>query len=207
VNLLARIISVVFHPLLMGTYLCGVLMLSFPSAIDPIRADIFPGFLMLIFLVTFLLPAINIFVFKVFGTIPSLAMPDRRDRLVPFIFISFFYLIMTYLFYWKFGISYRDNIFRFLLIMDFLVLGATLVTFVYKISVHSLAICGMLGIFIPLNNATQDNDLLYATIGCLVIAGAVMSSRLQLNAHTPREILAGALSGFTISFISILVMF
>jgi membrane-associated phospholipid phosphatase len=91
--------------------------------------------------------------------------------------------------------------------MDFLVLGATLVTFVYKISVHSLAICGMLGIFIPLNNATQDNDLLYATIGCLVIAGAVMSSRLQLNAHTPREILAGALSGFTISFISILVMF
>lgn len=162
---------------------------------------------MLIFLVTFMLPAINLFIFKIFGTIPSLAMPERRDRIVPFAFISLFYLTMTYLFYWKFGINYQDNIFRFLLIMDFLVLGATILTLTYKISVHSLAICGLLGIFVPLTKVGEGDGLLYATTICMVVAGFVMSSRLQLNAHTPREILVGGISGFAIAFISMLVMF
>lgn len=203
----ARILSVLTHPLLMGTYLCGILMLTMPTALDPVRPESFLGFLMLIFLVTFLLPAINLFIFKIFGTIPSLAMPERRDRVVPFFFISLFYLTMTYLFYWKFGISYQDNVFRFLLIMDFLVLGASFITLAYKISVHSLAVCGLLGILIPLNKVTEDSSLLYATAGCLVVAGLAMSSRLQLNAHTPREVLIGGLSGFTISFVATLVMF
>lgn len=206
-DLFARIVSVLLHPLLMGTYLCGTLMLTLPSSLDPVRPVNFTGFLMLIFLVTFMLPVINLFIFKIFGTIPSLAMPERRDRIVPFAFISLFYFTMTYLFYWKFGIDYQDNIFRFLLIMDFLVLGATLVTIRYKISVHSLAICGLLGILIPLNKVSEDNRLLYATTICLVVAGFVMSSRLQLNAHTPREILVGGLFGFSISFVSMLVMF
>jgi membrane-associated phospholipid phosphatase len=191
----------------MGTYLCGILMISLPSALDPIRREIFSGFIMLIFLVTFLLPVINILIFKIFGTIPSLAMPQRKDRVVPFVFITLFYFIMTYLFYWKFGISFRDNVFKFLLIMDFLVLGATMATFIYKISVHSLAICGMLGILIPLNKVAEDNSLFYPTLVWLIIAGIVMSSRLQLDAHTPREVLVGAISGFAISFVSMIVMF
>ncbi|HEX7015142.1 MAG TPA: hypothetical protein VF191_06480 [Cyclobacteriaceae bacterium] len=206
-DFLARTISVLLHPLLMGTYLCAVFMLIFPTALEPVRPENFLGFLMLIFLVTFMLPAINLFIFKLFGSIPSLSMPERRDRYVPFVFISLFYLIMTYLFYWKFGIDYDDNIFRFLLIMDFLVLGATVLTFFYRISVHSLAICGLLGIFVPLNKASDGSSLLYVTSACLVVAGAVMSARLQLNAHTPREILIGGVSGFAIGFISMIVMF
>jgi membrane-associated phospholipid phosphatase len=201
VDLLARIISVLVHPLLMGTYLCALLMLIFPAALEPVRPENYPGFLMLIFLVTFLLPAINLFIFKLFGSIPSLSMPERRDRYVPFVFIS------LYLFYWKFGIDYNDNIFRFLLIMDFLVVGATLLTFFYRVSVHSLAVCGLLGIFVPLNKASEGSALLYATSACLLVAGAVMSARLQLNAHTPREILVGGVSGFIIGFVSMIVMF
>jgi membrane-associated phospholipid phosphatase len=34
-----------------------------------------------------------------------------------------------------------------------------------------------------------------------------MSARLQLNAHTPREILVGGVSGFIIGFVSMIVMF
>lgn len=206
-DLLAKIISVLFHPLLMATYLCGVLMLAFPSALDPIRPDIFLGFLMLIFLVTFMLPGINLLIFKIFGTIPSLSMPDRQDRIVPFIFITLFYFIMTYLFYWKFGIGFSDNIFKFLVIMDLLVLGATVATFFYRVSVHSLGMCGLLGILVPLNMVIDNDSLLYPTVGCVLVAGVVMSSRLQLNTHTPREVLAGALTGFAISYTAMMVLF
>src|SRR5690606_19564528 len=175
----------------MATYMCAILMITLPVAIDPVRSDIFAGFLMMIFLVTFILPAINIVLFKIFGTVSSLAMEDRRDRIVPFSFISLLYLLMTYLFYVKFKIALTDNIMKLLIIMDALVIAATLVTLFYKVSVHSMGICGLLGILIPLNKVSEDGRLLYPTIAVIVIAGVVLSSRLQLNAHTPREVMVG----------------
>ena len=191
----------------MATYLCAILMVAMPAALDPVRSEIFTGFLMLIFLVTFMLPAINIVLFKIFGTISSLAMEDRRDRVVPFVFVTLLYLLMTYLFYVKFKIDFTDNIMKFLIIMDLLVIGSTLTTFFYKVSVHSVGICGLLGILLPLNKVSEDSQLLYPTIGMIVVAGAVLSSRLQLNSHTPREVMVGGAMGFAIGFGGMNVLF
>lgn len=191
----------------MATYMCAILMITLPVAIDPVRSDIFAGFLMMIFLVTFILPAINIVLFKIFGTVSSLAMEDRRDRIVPFSFISLLYLLMTYLFYVKFKIALTDNIMKLLIIMDALVIAATLVTLFYKVSVHSMGICGLLGILIPLNKVSEDGRLLYPTIAVIVIAGVVLSSRLQLNAHTSREVMVGGMLGFAIGFGGMMALF
>lgn len=206
-NLIARIISVLFHPLLMATYLCAILMLTYPPALDPVRAEIFSGFLLLIFFVTFLLPAINIVIFKTFGTISSVMMVERQDRIIPFVFITLFYLMMTGLFYWKFHIGFHDNIFKFLVIIDLLVIASTVITFFYKVSVHSIGMGGLLGILVPLNKISEDHALFYPTIALLVIAGIVMSARLYLNVHSPREVMIGALTGFAISFISVVFFF
>lgn len=206
-NVLARIISILFHPLLMATYLCGILMTLLPSALDPIRREVFSGLLILIFLVTFVLPALNILIFKVFGSISSLSMEDRQDRILPFVFISLLYLLMTFLFYNNFKIDFSQNILKFLIIMDLLVIGATVITFFYKVSIHSIGICGLLGILVPLNKVSEGGSLLYITVAAIVVAGLVMSSRLQLNAHTPREVMTGGVMGFTISFLSMIVMF
>ncbi|HEX5170284.1 MAG TPA: PA-phosphatase [Cyclobacteriaceae bacterium] len=206
-NLLARFISVLFHPLMMATYLCAILMLTYPPALDPVRAEIFSGFLLLIFFVTFLLPAINIGIFRFFGTIPSVMMTERRDRIIPFVFILLFYVMMTALFYWKFHIGFRDNVFKFLIIIDLLVIASTLITFFYKVSVHAIGICGLLGILVPLNKISEDHNLFYPTIGLIVAAGGVMSARLYLNVHTLREVMIGAMVGFVISFVSVIVFF
>ena len=191
----------------MATYLCGILMLTYPPALDPVRAEIFSGFLLLIFFVTFLLPAINIMIFKLFGTIPSVMMMERRDRIIPFIFIMLFYVMMTALFYWKFHIGFQDNVFRFLIIIDLLVIASTLITLFYKVSIHSIGICGLLGILIPLNKVSEDHSLFYPTLALLIAAGAVMSARLYLNVHTPREVMIGGMVGFAISFVSVMIFF
>lgn len=191
----------------MPTYLCGTLMLVLPSALHPIRQEIFAGFLTLIFLVTFILPAINIFIFKIFGTIQSFTMEERRDRVVPFIFITVLYLLMTYFFHTNFRIGIQESLLKLLLIVDVLVITSTVITFFYRISIHSISICGLLGILIPLNKISEDNQLFYPTIACIVIAGVVMSSRLQLQAHTQREVLLGATIGYAAAYFSMLFLF
>ena len=134
-------------------------------------------------------------------------MVDRSERIIPFSFISILYGIVTYLFYSKFRVGLNDNVLKFLMIIDILVLMATLITIFYKISVHSLAIWGFLGVLFPLNKVSEDGSLFIPTIVLIVVAGFVMSSRLQLNAHTPREVLAGAMVGFATSFTGMIILF
>ena len=72
-----------------------------------------------------------------------------------------------------------------MLSVDALVIVATLVTIFYKVSVHSMSIWGFIGIILPLNKVSEDGALFYPTLALIVLAGLVMTARLQLNAHTP----------------------
>ncbi len=206
-NLLARIVSVVFHPLLLATYLFSLFILLFPVALEPLKSEGHLTFLLLIFCVTFVLPALNVGMFRMMGTIKTLEMKERRERIIPFIFISILYIGVTYLFYTKPRIGFHDNLLKFLIIIDALVLVATLTTFFYKISIHSLAAWGMLGILIPLNKVLEDNILFYPTLIIIVITGVIMSARLKLNAHTPREVMVGSVLGLLTAFAGMIILF
>lgn len=193
--ILARVISFVFHPLLMATYLFFLFAMLFPVAFDPIKEEATWKFIFIIFCVTFVLPALNIGLFKTFGTISTLAMKERRERLVPFVFISVLYTAVTYLFYSRNEVSFNDNFLKFLLVIDALVVVSTVVTFFYKVSVHSIAAWGFIGILFPLNSLSDTGVLLYPTIISIVIAGVIMSARLKLQVHTVREVMVGAVLG------------
>ena len=203
----ARIVSVLFHPLLLATYLFGLFTLTLPAGLDPLKEDGHWNFVLLIFCVTFILPALNMMIFKSFGTIKSLALDQRRERIIPFSFIAILYTVVTYLFYSRTRIGIHDNLLKFLIIIDLLVLIATIITFFYKVSVHSMAIWGLIGILVPLNKISEEGMLFYPTVAAIAIAGLIMTSRLQLNAHTPREVMVGAISGLLISSGSMMIMF
>lgn len=205
--MIARFISVVFHPLLMATYLFGLLSLKLPMALFPIQSTGHQLFVLLIFIALFFFPAFSIGIFKVLGSIKSLTMDNRNERLVPFSFITIFYFVFTYMLYYKFRIGPSDNVFKMMLIVDGLVLVSTLITYFYKLSVHSVAICGLLGIIIPLNKVAERNQLLVPTIIIILLAGVIMSSRLKLNVHTPREVLIGSLTGLTTGFLGMMILF
>lgn len=206
-TLLARIISIVFHPLFLATYLFGLLSLVFPVALDPLKEEGHLNFLFLIFCVTFLFPALNIGIFKTFGTIRTMAMEERQERIIPFSFITILYVVITYLFYTRTRIGLNDNLLKFLIIIDALVLVGTIATFFYKVSMHSLGVCGLIGMLLPLNKISEDGALFYPTMATIVLAGIVMSARLHLNVHTPREVTIGGALGFTTSFILMFFMF
>ena len=152
---------------------------------------------------TFLLPSLNFLFFRLTGTIRDLTLAERRDRILPFAFISILYCVVTYMFYWKFPVP---NLLKLMMIVTFMVITCALVTLFYKLSVHSMAVWGIIGILLPLNQAT-DGVLLYPLSVGIVIAGLVMSARLLLNAHVPREVLVGSLTGFAIGFAGMMFLF
>lgn len=158
-----------------------------------------------VFLVTFVLPSFNLLTFRFFGNITSLALPNHKERVMPFFFIALIYVLVTGLFYYKLPIS--GNFIKLMIIITSLVIVSAVVTVFYKVSIHSLALWGGVGILFPLNKAIDSSELLWPTVGVVICAGLVMSSRLQLNAHVPREILIGSLLGFALGFGGMVILF
>ncbi|MGC3944443.1 MAG: hypothetical protein QM762_07990 [Chryseolinea sp.] len=204
---MARIVSWVFHPLLLATYLFTLFTLLLPAGMDPIREDGQLKFIILIFCVTFALPALNIFLFKALGTISSVTLQSRRERMIPFSFVAILYVLITWLLYSRTRISLNDNLLKFLVLIDVLVVVATIITFFYKVSVHAMAVWAFIGILLPLNKISEEGKLFAPTIIAILLAGVIMSARLQLNAHTPREIMVGALTGILLSVGGMMVLF
>ncbi|MBK7650395.1 MAG: phosphatase PAP2 family protein [Flammeovirgaceae bacterium] len=203
-RILAIIISIIFHPLLLTTYLVMLLGYYFPSMLM-IAPENFKIILAFVFCFTFLLPAVNMLMFKLFGTISSYTLDSRKERIIPFLAISIIYVVTTFLFYNKLRFSQNFN--YLILLVTVLVVVSAALTLLYKVSVHSLAVWGAIGIILPLNKALEQSYLLWPTAIALVIAGVVMASRLYLNSHTPRQVLVGSLVGFSIGFLGIIFLF
>ncbi len=92
-----------------------------------------------------------------------------------------------------------------MVIVSALVIVATGITLFYKVSVHSLALGGLIGILLPL--IKFSSALLWPTASVITISGLVISSRLFLGAHTPRETFVGSMAGFLIGYGGMMVMF
>lgn len=146
-------------------------------------------------------------IFKAFGTIQTFEMRERKERILPFIFITLIYIIVTYLFYYKVKIGLRDNFLKLMIIIDLLVIVSTIATFFFKVSVHSIGIWGLIGITMLLTKISEVPTLFYAAIALIVLAGFVMSSRLWLQAHSSREVMWGAVLGLATSITGMLILF
>lgn len=205
--ILARIFSVLFHPLLLATYMFSLFAFLFPIAFDPIKEEGTWRFVFLLFCVTFVLPVLMVSLLKTLGITSSFTMYNRQERVIPFTMITVFYTAVTYVFYNRAEVSIHDNFLKFLVIINALVLVCSLVTIFYKVSVHSIGIWGLIGILLPLNQVSETSVLFYPLLVTIIIAGVVMSSRLKLNVHTLGEVMVGGIVGFTTSAVMMMFLF
>ncbi len=203
----ARIVSVIFHPLFIPTYFFSLLAWALPNSLEPIAPELQKKFILFIFIVTCVIPLLNVSIFKVFGSIKSYAMPDRRERILPFIFISVIYVAVTYLFYVQARMNLNDNFLKFMVIIDMLVVAATIATLFFKVSVHAVTVWGLIGILVPLNKITEVNSIFYPTVGVILLAGFIMAARLRMDAHNPRGVMWGAVLGLATGLTGMLLFF
>ena len=197
-----KFISVVFHPLLLATHLTGLILFIAPELLPRIHTEVRLDFLFLVFLITGFLPAFSVFLLRKFKYISDLELMKRSERVIPFFFILFYYVMASYLFYTKLDIGFLFNL--VISSVTFLILILILITIKFKISVHSAAIWSSVGyltaffIISPITNL----GLLFAAILC---AGLTSTSRLYLGYHNAGQVWAGAVLGLFYSLIVTLV--
>jgi hypothetical protein len=197
-KIFANFISYVFHPLLMATGLMAILYFFAPSVIQPISEASIKPILLMVFILTYIIPLISIGMLKLTSSISNLKLSNRRERLMPFFFITVYYGLTTYLFANKVVLGHTLLvIFASITAVIFFV---TIITIVFKISAHSAGAWGMVGIMMALHFKYPDSQLFYPIIAGIVIAGVINSSRLYLGEHNLKEIGFGSLLGFIISF-------
>lgn len=189
-----KAISVMFHPLLLPTFMFFVIFKFAPQAFRPLSEEAAPYVLLALTTTTFVIPALSMLTLKLTGTIKSLHLDARSDRLIPFAFVAVFYGVSTYMFYSK--ISLNPVLIHLLLITTLLIVAVTVITFFWKISIHSAGMGGVTGFLLALAQLFPGSPLLGPFILALLLLGWVMSARLILDSHDMWQVIGGAALGF-----------
>jgi len=188
----ARILSIVFHPLLIPTIGFSLLFVSgFYFTILPFSIKRF--ILLVVFGSTCVLPALSILLLSLNQKF-DIKMDKNTDRIMPLMLSSIFYFT-GYLILKKLPIF---QIFSLFLIASVLVqIALLIITLRWKISAHLAAIGGLFGGFLGLSLRLQENPV-SILIFLVLISGALGTSRLILGKHSRAQIYAGFLLGFLI---------
>jgi membrane-associated phospholipid phosphatase len=202
---LAFFISLIFHPLLMPSYLFLFIMTFATSFLQPLRIESLFEILAIIFIVTFIIPVISIGTLRLTNYITDFHLEDRRQRFTPFLFICCFYAITAYMFYSR--LSINNLLVIIFIAITVLIILLTIITYFWKISVHGASIGGVAGFIFALGLMHPIVNFPFILAVLMVLGGLVLYARLMLNAHTPVQVYAGTTLGFVICFLSIYFFF
>lgn len=188
---LAKTISFLFHPLLIPTYAYMILLhlkVYFSMIIPSPQKWLI---ISLIFITTFLFPAIlSLFMVKR-RLVRTIHMEVREDRTLPYmVTVLFFYL--TYYLLNRLQIS---PVFSYFMAgATFLAIVTLLINLFWKISSHMIAIGSLFGAVIGLA-LLMGLNLNVLIIMLVVFSGLVGFARLRLDAHSPAQVYAGFFMG------------
>lgn len=152
---LAQVLSVLFHPLLLPTYLFAVILYYMPSSMLTLPLQVRWVVLAMIFFTTCLIPGAAAVVMVRFGQLDSVEMRRREQRALPLLFTAICYAATTFLLYRE---SAYDAIFYFVM---GIIAASVFLTFAisqfWKISAHSVGMGGGLGLLLVLNNLAPED--------------------------------------------------
>lgn len=195
----SRFVSLVFHPILLPTYMAGIIIWA-----NPILFSQFPSLLMLVIaLLTIGFPLFAITLMKWLGMISSFEMNDSKERFIPLIAVATFW--MWAFFMLKPGGS---TITASHSILSNMLLGSVLSIFIafplnslMKVSFHTIAMGGLVGMFINIVGVAEMNLVPFLLVAIL-LAGFIGTVRLYLKAHSQMEVFVGLFIGFFCQFLA-----
>ncbi len=187
----AKIISILFHPLLMP--LLGIITIfksgTYISYIDNRWVNIT---LLIVFILTVVLP-LSITPFYYYTRIVrSIRMESHKERIIPY-FITFALFYVAHLIIKKLPLNYFYSVYLFAASIS--VLMVIIISYFWKISTHMVGIGGLIGLILSLSLRMTAN-LMGILIITLIVAGILGTSRLKLNSHSPSQVYSGFILGF-----------
>lgn len=195
----AHILSVVFHPLFIPSYVVGMLIWLHPFNNLIISSFHKPRIMAMVILYTALFPGIVVFLAWRLKFIKNLYLEERTERIIPFVSTMFFYF---WVYYVSRNLDFFPVPFKQFLLGVFLSSASALFANMYtKISMHGIAMGGLVGFMFRQLFVDGYFPTNFAFIG-LLIAGAVCTARLILNAHKPIDIYAGFFVGIACQLVT-----
>jgi hypothetical protein len=188
---LARIISIIFHPLLMPVYGL-VIIFSAPTLFGYLPFQIKKLLFMIICVNNVLLPLSLLPFLYHRQIITSWSITERKERYIPLILTAVLYCTTSYIIF-KFPIPIFLK--SFIFATAFLSIVVTAINFIWKISLHAVG-AGALIALVLLLSLKMLTPLQWYLIPVIISAGLILSSRLKLNFHSPQQVWLGLLSGF-----------
>jgi membrane-associated phospholipid phosphatase len=191
---LARIISIVFHPVVIPT-LGMLLLLNSGFYFSMLSWEAKRFILLVVFFTTSILPMLTVSILALNQRF-DINMNKSTDRIIPALSASVFYYI-------GFVLLGRVSIFPvlklFMLASVLVIIVILIVSFKWKISVHMAAMGSLAGTFFALSFRKGINPM-YALLIIILVSGLVGTARLALKKHDIWQIVAGFGLGFLILY-------
>jgi hypothetical protein len=189
---LAKLVSYIFHPLLVGVY-----MAVYMIYLNPIFFNYTDPKTRLLSLATivnnnFVFPVIVVLLLKGLGFIQSIYLNTQKERIVPYIACITFFFWTWYVFYNRADVAQP--------VKDMLqgVFYASIIGMVcniyFKISMHAIGMGGLIGMMLMvLFDGTMQSGLPF--MAAILFSGLVVTSRLIVSDHQRGDMMAGFLAG------------
>ncbi len=188
----AKIISYVFHPLFLPTYVFFWLLARFPYEFAGITPLGLFARKITVFWMTAFFPAFAVFLLWRLKFIENIYLRTQRERVAPYIISMIFYWWMWYL-----ARNFTDQpiALKFYFFSIFIATAAGLIcNAFFKISMHAMGVGGLM--IFAIITAFYYQVYLGADLSIvLLITGLVCSARLVLSEHSNFEIYAGLIVG------------
>ena len=188
---LAKIIAVVFHPLMMPVYAMAIIF-SAPTLLGYLPFNV-KKLLLLIMLVNNILLPLSFLPFLINrNIITSWAITERRERNIPLIITAILYCVTSFII---FRLPIPLFLKSFIFATAVLSLMVTVINFRWKISLHSVGAGALIGLVLMLSLKMLAPLDLYL-ISAIIAGGLILSSRLKLNLHNSQQVWVGLSAGF-----------
>lgn len=200
-NQVARILSFLFHPLMIPIYMLVILLGSDPtfSVLLPLKMKLLVTGTILV--TTIIFPLLAVFMMFRMKIVTSFYLPSREERLFPLVTTAIFYYLTFYLI----KDVYLPGYFQlFILGATLIVVITLLVTLFVRISMHITSLGAVSGLFLSMTLSLGGFSLFWL-IGSILISGLMGSARLRLNTHQPAEVYSGWLMGASVMYLTSLL--
>lgn len=186
---LLPIFSYILHPIFISVY---ATLFYLYAAGDVFSTQEKYFVLIQIAVINVIVPVLFYLLLKSTGYVKSVMLSQVSERTVPLLLQCFLYILLV-----KRSIvitRYPELHFFFLGALFSTILALFFVLFKKKASLHMVAISGFAIFVIGLNIHFQMHNPYWPAL-LILLSGVVASSRLEMNAHTSREILIGLFIG------------
>lgn len=201
VRIFGHIVSIIFHPLFIPSYITAFLVYEDPYAFAGLNGRLKMFRLLSVIFATAFLPLFSVALMKQLGFVKSIFLRSQQDRIIPYIVSMIFY-------FWAWYVSknIRDStaLTAMLLAVFLGCIAGMMANIYYKISMHGIAVGALFVLFVWMAFAGTIAMGSWLAIAIL-ITGLVCTARFIVSDHTGFEIYSGVMAGALCQLVAIAI--